>query len=253
MGRFFETSCANGHENTVCHARCWHANCAESDDEDVYNRLLGKLEVETSAVGPGEDAAADGSVSGGVSGCKRGSKSVSQSAADSVTQPPPPTQLKKTFKLTEEPAVTTRFRACAMWVTKTPCCPVPGCGGEITRSRYFSDCDETHGSGSGSASKQSESNAPGSTNQQGSNGYRADAMLWTENFQTEIRRSFRYVLCFPNPALTVCPYIAIYSYQKGRLTSVLTVCPYIAIYNTDTFPSQSQVFLVLLFRNPRRL
>ena len=32
----------------------------------------------------------------------------------------------------------------------------------------------------------------------------------------------------------MCPYIAIYSYQKGRLPSALTVCPYIAIYKTDT-------------------
>jgi hypothetical protein len=51
---------------------------------------------------------------------------------------------------------------------------------------------------------------------------------------------------FPNPpdcfteAADCCPYIAIYSYQKGRLTSALTVCPYIAIHNTDTFLSRKQ-------------
>ena len=56
------------------------------------------------------------------------------------------------------------------------------------------------------------------------------------------------VTAFPNHALThcfteagdCCPYIAIYSYQKGRLTSALTVCPYIAIYATDTLFYLSQ-------------
>ena len=42
LGRCFEVSCANGHVDVVVHARCWHRNCVEEDEERVYGPLLSR-------------------------------------------------------------------------------------------------------------------------------------------------------------------------------------------------------------------
>jgi hypothetical protein len=123
LGRCFEVSCAAGHTDVVVHARCWHRNCVEKDEDLVYGPLLARLPVEegvdpeTVDTGDGEEAhSPDGLVE---------------------RQRAPRTFL--TFATTEEPAELARRRACAMWVTKFPSCPVAGCDAPVTTAVYFSD------------------------------------------------------------------------------------------------------------------
>ena len=123
LGRCFEVSCAAGHTDVVVHARCWHRNCVEKDEDLVYGPLLARLPVEegvdpeTVDTGDGEEAhSPDGLVE---------------------RQRAPRTFL--TFATTEEPAELARRRACAMWVTKFPSCPVAGCDAPVTNAVYFSD------------------------------------------------------------------------------------------------------------------
>jgi hypothetical protein len=123
LGRCFEVSCAAGHTDVVVHARCWHRNCVEKDEDLVYGPLLARLPVEegvdpeTVDTGDGEEAhSPDGLVE---------------------RQRAPRTFL--TFATTEEPAELARRRACAMWVTKFPSCPVAGCDAPVTSAVYFSD------------------------------------------------------------------------------------------------------------------
>ena len=123
LGRCFEVSCAAGHTDVVVHARCWHRNCVEKDEDLVYGPLLARLPVEEGVdpemvdTGDGEEAhSPDGLVE---------------------RQRAPRTFL--TFATTEEPADLARRRACAMWVTKFPPCPVAGCDAPVTSAVYFSD------------------------------------------------------------------------------------------------------------------
>lgn len=164
--------------------------CLESDDEEVYLGIMEKLPTEVSTVGKTDGAAAKNKI---------------------TLTPSISNKIKKTFTATEESPEETRRRACAMWVTKTPCCPTPGCGGKIKASRYFSD-----------------SGALGINPL----GYRADAMVWTENFQTEERRSFKIkgdkggsssnASTSSGPGAATPSAAFIYDEDKGRVAGLLS-------------------------------
>ena len=133
LGRCFEVSCANGHVDVVVHARCWHRNCVEEDEERVYGPLLSRLATEE---GFDDD---EGLTKNGDAARSSEARS-SSSPGDGLPDPTPGPF--STFATTEEPATAARRRACAMWVTKFPKCPVAGCRAHVCKATYFSDHPE---------------------------------------------------------------------------------------------------------------
>ena len=121
LGRCFEVSCAAGHTDVVVHARCWHRNCVEKDEDLVYGPLLARLPVEE-----GVDPESDG-------------EEEEAHSPDGLVERERAPRTFLTFATTEEPADLARRRACAMWVTKFPPCPVAGCDAPVCRAVYFSD------------------------------------------------------------------------------------------------------------------
>ena len=164
LGRCFEVSCEAGHADVVVHARCWHRNCVERDEDTVYGPLLSRLPTEL-GFDP-ED--------GGEKTRAKAAETERARSADGLPDPDPEPFLS--FAQTEVSAAVARRRACAMWVTKFPTCPVAGCRAKVIKATYFSDAPETDAEPSSQRKRRSI--------------VAANCEDWINFFYDEVRRTF---------------------------------------------------------------